>query len=57
MNVNTLKEVLRGLMTIPTRGNDTIVMSNCLQELNKYIQQNEEIQNGISKEVEDEQNT
>lgn len=57
MNVNTLKEVLRGLMTISTRGNDTIVMSNCLQELNKYIQQNEEIQNGISKEVEDEQNT
>ena len=33
----TLQQILEAMMTISTKGNDTITMSNCLQALNRVI--------------------
>ena len=46
-NIQTLSAILDALMSINTRGNDTITMSNCLQTLNQVIErlQHEETQN------------
>jgi len=41
MNKNTmqyLQDILDALMSISTKGNDTIIMSNCLQALQQVIQ-------------------
>lgn len=41
MNKNTiqyLQDILDALMSVSTKGNDTIIMSNCLQALQQVIQ-------------------
>ena len=41
MNKNTiqyLQDILDALMSVSTKGNDTITMSNCLQALQQVIQ-------------------
>ena len=37
-NLQTLQSILQAMMTISTRGNDTITMANCLQTLNQVIE-------------------
>ena len=45
-NIQTLNAILDALMTINTKGNDTITMSSCLQTLDQTIKkmQQEEAQ-------------
>lgn len=37
-SIETMRNILDALMTISTRGNDTITMSNCLQALQNVIE-------------------
>lgn len=37
-SIETMRNILDALMTISTRGNDTITMSNCLQALQSVIE-------------------
>ena len=37
-SIETMRNILNALMTISTRGNDTITMSNCLQALQSVIE-------------------
>ena len=41
-NVNMLQNILEALMSISTKGNDTITMSNILQALNDVIKNMEQ---------------
>lgn len=41
MRTDKLKEILGGLMTISTRGNDSITMAQCMVALNQYILEQE----------------
>lgn len=37
-NKQTMQNILQALMTISTKGNDTITMANCLQALQQVIE-------------------
>ena len=37
-SIETMRNILNALMTINTRGNDTITMSNCLQAMQSVIE-------------------
>lgn len=37
-SIETMRNILNALMTINTRGNDTITMSNCLQAMQQVIE-------------------
>ena len=37
MDTAKLKEILNGLMTINTHGNDSITMTQCMVQLDQYI--------------------
>ncbi len=37
-SIETMRNILNALMTINTRGNDTITMSNCMQALQQVIE-------------------
>lgn len=36
--IETMRNILNALMTINTKGNDTITMSNCLQAMQQVIE-------------------
>lgn len=44
-NAQMLQSILEALMTVSTKGNDTITMANCLQALQQTIQPVAELEN------------
>ena len=41
MDIAKLKEILAGLMTVHTCGNDSITQSQCMMQLDQYIKKQE----------------
>lgn len=51
-NTQMLQSILEALMTINTKGNDTITMANCLQALQQTLQGVAELEQRIAEAVE-----
>ena len=47
-----LNQIFDGLMTISTKGEDTVTMAQCLQALNQLVQLIPEVEQTIEKEEE-----